>query len=185
MNDAQRRMRSSFWIYLKSGRQFSDTDLLREFGLTGYSLATWPNEFEQRIALAHSRTVAFGSSGEWTCVADDGFYTLWNMKATRETLAHLAGSCDLFAYSLGDCNDSYDLVYYSNGQLVRKYVVIDSPEGGRQEIFETFGEPLPGESKTLDFSEFQQGVAAIAQFLGFSTSHLIDDLRFYAKQSEP
>ena len=184
MNDTQRQMHSSYWIFLKSARKYSDADLLREFGLSDYLRTSWPNELEGLITLKRSRTVAFGSSGEWTCVVDDRFYTLWNMHTTRPTLARLAGSCDVFSYSLGDCNNSHDLVYYRDGQLVRKYVVIDSPEGGQQEVFESIGEPINGESQTLDFVDFQRGITAVGQLLGFSTSYKIADLRFYTKLFE-
>src|SRR5262249_33388438 len=73
------------------------------------------------------------------------YYTLWHMRSTRPTLQALGRSCDVFACSIGDCDHSFDFVYYRGGRLVRQYVVEDPDfRGGR--VVENTGEPLPGEA---------------------------------------
>src|SRR4029079_5465413 len=88
------------------------------------------------------------NTGPWTLLADDWYYTLWHLKSTQLAIASLAARHDVFACSVGECDHSFDFIYYKNGQLIRKYVVV-YPSFTRREVVEDFGDPLPGETAAL------------------------------------
>jgi hypothetical protein len=146
-------------------------DLLHRFGLSTYQ----PVKPVQR----YGRYAILVDEGLWTLIADDWYYTLWHMRSTRPALALLAESCDVFACSVGDCDHSFDFVYYQHSRLVRRYVVTD-PEfrGGR--VVENVGEPLPGESTAFKQSDELKIVFGIATSLGIKTDYTEQDLRVYA-----
>ena len=125
------------------------------------------------------RYVILADAGKWVLIADDWHYTLWHMSSTRPTLAVFAEHCDVFAGSAGDCDHSFDFLYYKDFHLIRKYVV-DDPDfkGGR--LVENVGEPLPGESAAFKQSDELKIVLEIAASLGIKTDYTERDLRVYA-----
>lgn len=112
-------------------------------------------------------------------IADDWYYTLWHMTSTRPAIALLGESCDVFACSVGDCDHSFDFLYYRDGHLVRRYVVADPDfRGGR--IVENFGDPLKGEETALKQDDELKIVKQIARSLGIKIDYGENEIRIYA-----
>ena len=169
--DVRGRLHAPYFIFLRCAGKNSDPDLLQWFGLADYQPAKGMPDV--------GRYVILGAAGEWSLVADDWYYTLWHKPLTRLVLAALGESCNVFACSVGDCDRSFDFVYYRDGRLVRRYVVADPHfQGGI--VVEDVGEPLPGEAAVLRQSGEFEIVLAIASLLGIKTEYTEQDLRIYA-----
>ena len=159
------------FIFLRCGGRYSDTDLLCRFGLPTYR----PTKAAPRIGPY----AVLADDGQWTMIADDWYYTLWHMPSTRPTLAALGESVDVFACSVGDCDRSFDFVYYRASYLIRKYVVAD-PDFRGGVVVENLGRPLPGEWAAFEQAGELRIVLGIAASLGIKTDYTEQDIRVYA-----
>jgi hypothetical protein len=165
------RLRAPYFIFVRAAGRYSDADLLNLFGLATYR----PTQAPRRLG----RYAVLAGDGEWTMLADDWFYTLWHMPATRQAVRQLAQGCDVFACSVGDCDCSFDFVYYRDSRLVREYVVTD-PEFRGGNVVTNAGEPLPGETAAFREAGELQIVLAVASSLGIRTAYSPSDVRAYA-----
>ena len=168
--EESRQIYSHYWIFLRCAGRLSDRELLERFGLVNYQ----PTEFTRRFGPS----VVIGEDGEWTFLADDLLYTLWHKQTTRPTLEQLAKECNVFAGSIGDCDDSHDFIYYRAGELVRKYTVLDHGSRGAA-VFEDIGEPLPGEWAAFQHAGVLSRVLAVANSLGIRTEYAESEVRMY------
>jgi hypothetical protein len=167
----QGKLHSPYFIFVRAGDRWSDAHLLNHFGLSGYR----PTQ-----SLKHfSRYAVFADDGQWTMIADDRFYTLWHMPSTRPSLEALGMSYDVFACSVGDCDQSFDFVYYSGGRLIRRYVVAD-PDFSGGSVVENTGSPLPGETTALRETNELKQVLGIAASLGIRIDYTQRDIRVYS-----
>ena len=165
------RLHAPYFIFLRCAGRYSDLELLQWFGLADYQQTKGMPEF--------GRYAILGAVGEWSLVADDWHYTLWHRPLTGLVLAALGETCDVFACSVGDCDRSFDFIYYRDGRLVRRYVVADPHfQGGI--VAEDVGEPLPGEAAALRQSGEVEIVLGIARSLRIKTEYSDQDLRVYA-----
>jgi hypothetical protein len=89
-------------------------------------------------------------------------------------------SHDVFACSVGDCDRSFDFVYYRGSRLVRKYVVAD-PDFRGGVVVEDVGRPLPGEWAAFRQAGELSIVLGIAASLGIKTDYTERDVRVYAQ----
>jgi hypothetical protein len=167
-------LHTPYFIFLRCGGNYSDRELLNQFGLNTYRPTKAPQRFMDYAILAND--------GEWTLIADDWHYTLWHMPSTRPTLATLGQTFDVFACSVGDSDRSYDFVYYRGSQLVRKFVVAD-PDYRGGVVVEKFGEPLPGESAAFKKDGELEIVLGIAASLGIKTDYTERDCRVYVSST--
>ena len=165
------KLHTPYFIFLRCAGRYSDTDLLQHFGLSNYQPA--------KVVRRNGRHVILADNGEWVLIADDWYYTLWHRPSTREAIAALAESSDVFACSVGDCDHSFEFAYYRNAHLVRRYIVEDPDfQGGR--VVENVGEPLPGEAAAFKQSDELKIVLGVAASLGIKTDYKEQDLRIYA-----
>src|SRR5262249_23236755 len=165
------QLHAPYFIFLRCGGGDSPPELLQQVGLAGFP----PTEG----IPGPGRYVILSTGGDWSLVADDWLYTLWHRPLTRLVVAALGETCDVFACSVGDCDRSFDFVYYRDGRLVRRYVVAD-PHFRGGVVAEDFGEPLPGEAAALRQSGEFEIVLGIARSLGINTEFGEHDLRVYA-----
>lgn len=170
------RLHSPYFIFVRDEGNLSDADLLRLFGLAAYRPTRTPEHFGRHAVLANE--------GPWTMIADDWCYTLWHLRSTRPTLEELGRSYDLFAGSVGECDHSFDFVYYSGGRLARRYVVED-PEFRGGSVVEDAGAPLPGESAAFKEKDELNIVLGVAASLGIRTEYAAHEIRVYAPNDEP
>lgn len=169
------RLHAPYFIFLRGEGRYSDADLLRLFGLSAYR----PTESPDR----HGRYAILADDGRWTMLADDWRYTLWHMPSTRPSLEALAKNCDVFAGSVGDCDRSFDFVFYSGGRLSRRYAVAD-PDFRGGGVVEDSGTPLPGEAAAFREKDELALVLGVAAALGIRTDYAEQDLRVYAPSVE-
>lgn len=163
-------LHTPYFIFIRSAGDLSDGDLLRRFGLSNYHRTQQASRFGPYTILA--------DAGQWTLIADDWLYTLWHKASTQPAMAEIAETHDLFACSVGDCDQSFDFVYYRNSQLVRKYVV-DDPDFRGGKVVENFGNPLPGEDNSFRNCGELEIVLGIAASLGIKTHYTERDIRVY------
>jgi len=156
---------------MRCAGQYSDADLLAKFGIHHYKRVAKPPR--------HGPHATFFDSGEWTMLADDWYYTLWHMKTTRPAIKRLSQFSDIYACSIGDCDHSFDFIYYQGGKLVRKYVVAD-PDFKSSNVVKDIGQQLPGEPEALKLDGQLETVLSISDALGIQGPVPGDKLRFYA-----
>jgi hypothetical protein len=164
-------LHAPYFIFVRGEGRYSDAELLRLLGLSAYRLTKSPQGLGRHAILA--------VDGPWTMIADDWFYTLWHMPSTRPALHELGQSCDVFAASVGECDHSFDFVYYCGGRPVRRYVVAD-PDFRGGSVVENTGEPLPGEAAAFRESDELRIVLGVAASLGIRTGYTARDIRVYA-----
>ncbi len=166
---ADGRLNSPYLIAVRADGSISDATLLQLFGLLDYERVAPARELHRHAILA--------DGGGWTVLADDWYYTLWQRPTTRPTIASLGASWDVFAGSAGNNDRSFDFVHYSDGRLMRRYVV---PHylGGAEEADE--GDPLPGKAEALRAADEWQRVLGVARAVGVPTVYNERDVRVYA-----
>jgi len=164
-------LHAPYFIFLRSVGKYSDTDLLERFGLSTYR--------PRKGAPRRGRYAVLADDGQWTLLADDWNYTLWHLPSTRPALAALGEKWDVFACSVGDCDRSFDFVYYRDARLVRRFVVAD-PDFRGGDVVENVGEPLPGESTAFKQPDEMKIVLGIATSLGIKTDYTEQEIRVYA-----
>lgn len=170
------QLHAPYFIFVRGEGRYSDADLLRLFGLPAYRPTHSPRRLGRYAVLA--------DGGAWTMVADDWYYTLWHMASTRPAIEELGRSCDVFAGSVGDCDHSFDFVYYSGGRLIRRYVVAD-PDFRGGKVVEDTGTPLLGEAAAFGEADELDIVLGVAASLGIKPDPTERDVRVYAPGAEP
>jgi hypothetical protein len=160
-----------YYIFVQCADRCSDSELLLRFGFANYC-PTKSLPWAGRYAI-------LASDSQWKMIADDWRYTLWHMPSTRPALQELAQSYDVFACSVGDCDHSFDFVYYQNSRLVRRYVVAD-PDFRGGKVVENIGEPLPSEAVAFRETDEMKIVLKVAASIGIRTDYSEHDIRVYA-----
>jgi hypothetical protein len=165
------RLHAPYFIFVRTEGRCSDANLLRRLGLSTYRLRkSW-----RRLG----RYAILADLGHWKMVADDWYYTLWHLPSTRPALEALGQRFDVFACSVGECDHSFDFVYYCGGRLVRRYVVEDPDfRGGR--VVENTGTRLPGETAAFAEPDEMGIVLGVARSLGIRTDFEEGQVRAYA-----
>jgi hypothetical protein len=171
------RLHCPHFIYFRGGTKLSDEQILAHFELSSYFRAKSYSEFATYAVIANS--------GDWTVLADDWLYTLWHQPSKRTAIETLAEERDLFAWSVGDCDRSFDFYLYRCGQLVRKHVV-ESPRFTDQIVTADFGERLPSETELLASNlDISIKLDLLTRSLGIDTAVSQDSLRVYWKPRKP
>lgn len=162
---------SPYFIFLRTVTTYADRDLLQRFGLPEYRSITDPPRLGRHVCITND--------DHWTHIADDWFYTLWHMPATRQAIAEIAVHCDVFTCSVGESDESYDFGYYRNGRFVRSYVV-DDPQWRGGKVVQDIGQRIHSEWEAKQHKDQLQIVLSIASSLGIDLRHESKHLRFYA-----
>ncbi|MBA4019343.1 MAG: hypothetical protein C0483_19425 [Pirellula sp.] len=167
------RLHSPHFIYFRGGIKLTDENILAHFNLTKHHRV-----FEIDDATTY---VIITDAGEWTMIADDWLYNLWHMPSTKTALGSLGKNREVFAWSVGDCDESFQFCLYRSGKLVRNYVV-DSPNYNDQIVKVDVGEALPSETE-LFASDLETGekLNRLTISLGIDPRVSRDSLRIYGK----
>lgn len=164
-------LHAPFFIYFRREPQLSDKQILEHFGLNAYqSVAKLP---------PGSTYAVIAEAGDWTLLADDWLYQLWHMPSTKNAIESLAKTRDVFAWSLGDCDQSYEYAVYRNGALVRQ-LVVDSPHFDDQVVRLDIGEQLPFESESQGLP-IEQKMERFCYNMGIKDVVRREDLRVYSQ----
>ena len=158
-------------IFMNSVGQYSDAELLGEFGITKAKPINEPPE--------RGPHATFCTCKSWTVLIDDWYYSLWHSETTRPAIRRLAQNMDIYACSVGECDNSYDFIYYRNGARVREYVVVD-PDMKSSIVKVDFGDPLPGETETLAEDDPCFGMLTIPVALGIPVPANNNEYRLYS-----
>ena len=171
-------LHTPFMIYVRSYNTLSDEDFMSLFGLRDYQKISPPLPFI-------GRHVVFANDTEWTHIADDYRYTLYHSPQTVEAIEELSKSYDVFSCSTGDIDESFELEYYQNKNLVRKLVFKHDVVKNTQIVSVDTGTKLPGEPAALDGLKVsaEKMFPTITQTLGIV--RVTDPLqnRFYGKKA--
>lgn len=114
--------------------------------------------------------VFYARLGEWGCVMDSFWYGLWHTKEVWINIERLGEKYEVFCFSVGDSDCSYDFAYYKDGKKVRELVIID-PEYNNPKVSVDFGDKLDGEKGT-DINGSIKSLLNLGQSLGINAEFL-------------
>ena len=160
-----------YCIYVECGESYSDAELLKHLGISGYS--SIPFE-DSPVQLADGdRFVQIANDGRWVHISDDDYYTLWcNEKYgsgnLRDRIVKLARLHNIFTRVLGDADDSFEFEYYEGSKLRRRYEFIDPTWQPEDCVAIDFGETLPGEEDLSEEVDMFEKVTRIEDALGIA-----------------
>lgn len=166
------RIHSPHFIFIRCDGAYTDAELLQKLELVGYERIKSPPDLRPYVCITNDR--------QWTHIADDWSYTLWHMPSTRDVIEEFGKDHEVFACSVGECDRSWEFVYYRNGRLLRKYIVED-PHFRGGVVVEDHGVPLEGEEEARKLTDEQETVLAIASSLGIDVRHNERAIRVYAR----
>lgn len=165
---------SPYLIFIK-GLDLSDEEILYQLGLSGYS------KLEARIPW--SDHLAISRDEEWTHLADSYAYSHWLSNDFRTKIQKMASSFDVFTFSVGDADYSYDFEYWASGERIRK-VVWDDPKYDGGFLKEQHGIPLEGEGPVSANKDPLKGLWQLAQSLGIQTDYTQLDTELYSNLTQ-
>jgi hypothetical protein len=160
--------------------------------------ATTPTDSEvlEVLRLSHYRAselrdrsfrkqVFITNAGEWTLVADDWHYTIWHADNVWDAAGDrgVTRACgrwgSVFAFWVGDSDESYGFDLFADGQHQRS-LLVESPSYTDRKVRRDEGMPLPGETAELCEKDAMTIVWTIAQTLGISVDPQTTVFRRYA-----
>jgi hypothetical protein len=122
--------------------------------------------------------LAIGRDTHWTHVLDNFSYTHWHSRNFKDAVAEVGARHDVFSFSIGDSDRSFDLHLYRGG-LVRHFFWEDPDySGGRMK--EEFGTPLECEDTISRGKDPWDGLLRVASALGIECDYRKISLRLHA-----
>jgi hypothetical protein len=161
---------SPYFVFVKS-IEMTDRGILEALRLPAYvRIPSMEHRFDY---------LAIGRDSHWTHVADNYGYTHWHSKDFRDAVSELAARLEVFSFSVGDSDMSFDLQLYRSGHLVRRFVWEDRDySGGR--LQEQFGSPLEFETTIPCGKDPLDGLWRVASALGIECDYTKLNLMLYA-----
>ena len=182
----QGHIHSPFFIFMRTGGQMRDEELLKLLGLDDFSTATSEiGQLQPHLFITQDE--------HWTHLADDWCYSLWCKGGYQlvQKLHEQIPDIPIFACSVGEADWAFDFAYYDSGKLLRRYVVEDTGYSIKtRRVVEDFGTPLPKETPLSGVgNDDQVYVLGLASGLGVNLIHDSNRIRCYAmsnwKEKEP
>ena len=174
-----------FCIYVECGEEYSDAELMKYLGISGYS--PLPPEDSPDQPDDHDLFVQIASDGRWTHISDDGYYTLWTdgifMSGNLpDRIVKLARLHNIFTRVLGEADDSFEFEYFEGSKLRRRYVVEDPYfDKDRCIVAQDYGEALTGEEELSEEVNMDEKIRRIEDALGIETDLGKLSIRTYTK----
>jgi len=175
------RFSTPYFIFIKDNSKLSDKELFEKLGLENYELFSGNLERLFNAGGLKKRYLFLTEDGEWKHLMDDWFYTLWHDKELKLKIKELSFDYDIFTCSVGDCDDSFDFVYYQKGNVKREYVVED-PKFNGGELVKNIGEPFRIENIALSKNSPFEKVLTVANSLGIAINHDLKKIRCYGRR---
>jgi hypothetical protein len=162
-------------IFFRKPVAYSDDALLGRLGIEGYLFDPTPEDSSRYVLVTEDR--------EWVHILDDLSYSMWHTPSVHEAIPHLSHEFDIFMYTVGDADNSYEFAYYREGRLARRCVVDDTTWGQSEGVVvEDNGEPLPLELTGPRDSDNWMWMRSIAGSLGIDLRHRRDQIRAYTRE---
>ena len=161
---------SPYFVFIK-GTEMTYREVLGELGLGRYVKI---DSIERRFDY-----LAIGRDSLWTHVIDNFGYTHWHSKAFKDAVANLGTRRDVFSFSVGDIDYSYDLLYYCSGKLIRQIVWEDPKINGGQ-LKHQSGPALAREETIIQNKDPIKGLWQVASALGIESDYTKINLMVYA-----
>ena len=150
---------SPFFTFIKGIEQNSFINTLKLFDLSNRTLV----DYEK--AKYNDDCIFLFRDKIWVHIMDNFSYSHWHSKNFKLKIEELGKSFEIFSFSVGDVDFSFEFRLFRNGGLVREYIV-ESPNFNDEIITKNFGKPLKGEEKGLQKKDQLMRVIHIAQSLG-------------------
>lgn len=112
---------------------------------------------------------------DWLVIADNWFYTLYHEARKRPVFEEIYKQFEVFTFTTGDRDWSYDFLYANKGTVIREFFVT-----GDSKISKDFGNrfsvELPFDKKRLDFDV----IIPIAYHLGINFNEVnVSKIEYY------
>ena len=170
--DIHRTVLSFHGIFVRCAGMYADEYVLDRLGIEGFSRSDLNGGSGSYLIVAEDT--------DWIHILDDFLFTLWHTRAVHESIPVLGQEHEVFTFSVGDADDSFDFAYYRGGRLIRKFVVVDDDYRGGV-VTEDVGTPLPVEAEAMSEDENLSKVHKIAQSLGIDLRHRLEGVRVYIR----
>ena len=169
---------SPFYIMVKDYGGLKFNELFQQLNIDRYSHQIKENKLE---IGSESLDVLFAiRRGNWVQIMDNWGYKLWHDKQIRKDVEQLSKSYEIFQFSIGDIDYSYDFAYYKNGVLKRKFA-IEADHPSEEIIKENFGSSLKGESETKKYREPFDKIRPITNSIGIPFEHDLNEIEVFSK----
>ncbi len=161
---------SPYFVFIRD-TSLTDLDILNALGLPGYvGIDSVDNRFDY---------LAIGRDSQWTHLADSWGYTHWFSSDFKDAVIALASTRDVFSFSVGDSDDSFDFQLTRRGVVVRHFVW-DCPGFSGGQLGEEFGERLPAEDTIACGKDALPGLWRVASALGIESDYSRVPIKLYA-----
>lgn len=161
-----------FLIFIKGITHLSDIQILETLGLNRIKVIDSLEERKSSLYLTRSKN--------WVHIMDNWLYNLWHKNSFEKKLEELGKKYDIFHCSVGDCDDSFDFVYFKYGKLRRKHIFEDSVFTGIKQVTNDIGEVLSSEKQILEKdTDAQVKIIELAKSIGVEINHKEDDIICY------
>lgn len=162
---------SPYLVFVKS-TAISDDAILNALDLGAYVKIP---AFDRRLSY-----LAIGRDENWTHLADNFHYSHWFSNDFKNAVSKLGEIFELFSFSVGDIDLSFDLKYYCAGNLRRRFEWEDPYNSGGR-LKEQFGAPLDQEDAIIiPGKDPLDGLWRVAEALGIESDYTRLDLQLYA-----
>ena len=163
---------SPYFICIKGLNHKNDEELLELLGLHKCKEIEIPKDFEDENCIYISNDTS------WIHIMDNYYYTFWQSDALSVRIEELGEKYEIFTFSVGDSDLSFDFKYFKNGTKIREYIVT-SPNYNDEVIEVNNGTPLFGETEGLKKKDQFDRIIYIADSLGIILPEKEEEIRCY------
>lgn len=165
---------SPHYTCIKAGFILSDEEILKRLGLDDFRKEIKPSD-NINLSLNY---IYITEDHDWLYILDNWAYEIWHRNFFREKLIELSTDFEIYNFSVGDADDSFDFLYLVNGKIKRKYVVTDPYyKGGKVDI--NIGESFPIEEMALAIKDHYQKLKLISTTFGISLTFDKENVRVF------
>ena len=160
---------SPFQIYIRCAGRYGVRELPKLLGLNYKFCEHAPNQGDACAIVCEV--------DGWLMLGDDVTYTLWRNKELRSEVARVASQYDVFMFSVGDCDRSFDFVLYRDGKLLRE-IQVESPQLMERVLSNEYGDQLDGKMDLREIDDVGVYIGGKASRLGIRCPNANDEPMF-------
>ena len=182
---------SAYQIFIKGVNHISDEEILSWVGITDYEfIPVSDNDYQNFNTDQFEEHLYITECSEWKHILDDACgYFLYNkhldliLNQGIDVIKQIGEKYNVLSCSNGDATDDYEIIYYKDGKLKRKFKV-DCYDWVNLEVTEDYGEPLPGENKKIRQDFHLPYLMSVVESMGININHDLQKIRLYAKKDK-